>query len=80
MTADDGLPGRLELNVGDEATPVPALPDDRLRVVWEDFAGGGEKKSDRHVIGTTVLIILLGLGLLANVRRTRHGATSGPAD
>jgi hypothetical protein len=80
MTAEDGLPGRLELNVGDEMTPVPGLPDDRLRVVWDDFAGGGEKKSDRHVIGTTVLIILLGLGLLANLRGTRQGATGRPSD
>ncbi len=68
MTAEDGLPGRLELNVGDEATPVPGLPDERLRVVWDDFAGGGEKKSDRHVIGTVVLAILLGLALVANRR------------
>jgi hypothetical protein len=68
MTADDGLPGRLELNVGDEATPVPGLPDERLRVVWDDFSGGGEKKSDRHLIGTIVLVILLALALAANAR------------
>jgi hypothetical protein len=74
MTADEGLPGRLELNVGDEQTPVAGLPDERLRVVWEDFTGGGEKKSDRHVIGTTVLLILLALALLANGRAVRSSA------
>lgn len=66
MTADEGLPGRVELNVGDELTPVPGLPDEHLRVAWDDFTGGGEKKSDRHVIGTAVLVILLALALVAN--------------
>ena len=65
MTADGELPGRLELNVGDEQTPVPGLPDERLRVIWDDYSGGAEKKSDRHLIGTTVLVILLGLALVA---------------
>jgi len=68
MTAAEGLPGRLELNVGDEQTPVLGLPDERLRVVWDDFTGGAEKKSDRHLIGTTVLAILLGLALFGNRR------------
>jgi hypothetical protein len=70
MTADEGLPGRLELNVGDEATPVPALPDERLRVVWDDFTGGGQKDPTwaRYTVGTTVLAILLALALLANAR------------
>lgn len=69
MTADDGiLPGRLELNVGDEATPVVGLPDQRLRVVWEDFTGGGQKDPTwaRYLVGTAVLAILLTLTLLAN--------------
>ncbi len=69
MTADDGvLPGRLELNVGDEATPVVGLPDERLRVVWEDFDGGGQKDPTwaRYLVGTAVLAILLTLALLAN--------------
>jgi hypothetical protein len=68
MTADDGLPGRLELNVGDEATPVPGLPDERLRVVWDDFSGGGQKDPTwaRYAAGTTVLTVLVALGLIAN--------------
>jgi hypothetical protein len=65
MTADQGLPGRLELDVGDEQTPVVGLPDERLRVVWDDYGGGAEKKSDRHLVGTAVLAILLGLALVA---------------
>ena len=70
MTADEGLPGRLELNVGDEATPVQGLPDDRLRVVWDDFTGGGQKDPTwaRYSVGTTVLAILLVLAFLANAR------------
>jgi hypothetical protein len=68
MTADEGLPGRLELNVGDEATPVVGLPNQRLRVVWEDFSGGGQKDPTwaRYLAGTSVLAILLTLALLAN--------------
>jgi hypothetical protein len=68
MTADERLPGRLELNVGDEATPVVGLPGQRLRVVWEDFSGGGQKDPTwaRYLVGTTVLAILLALALLAN--------------
>ncbi|MBD0349417.1 MAG: hypothetical protein ICV59_09720 [Thermoleophilia bacterium] len=68
MTADHGLPGRFELNVGDEHTPVAGLPDERLRVVWDDYSGGGEKKTDRHLFGTIVLVLLLGLALVANTR------------
>ena len=70
MTADEGLPGRLELNVGDEATPVLALPDEHLRVVWDDFTGGGQKDPTwaRYTVGTTVLTILLALAFLANGR------------
>jgi hypothetical protein len=68
MTADEELPGRLELNVGDEETPVVGLPDERLRVVWDDFSGGGQKDPTwaRYLVGTTVLAILLTLALLAN--------------
>lgn len=68
MTADEDLPGRLELNVGDEQTPVVGLPDERLRVVWDDFSGGGQKDPTwaRYIVGTTVLAILLTLALLAN--------------
>jgi hypothetical protein len=68
MTTDEEYPGALELHVGDEQTPVAGLPDERLRVVWDEYAGGAEKKTDRHVIGTTVLVLLLALALFANAR------------
>jgi hypothetical protein len=71
MTTDGDYPGRVELHIGDEQTPVPGLPDERLRVVWDDYSGGAEKKSDRHLIGTTVLVILLVLALAANTRAVR---------
>ncbi len=75
MTADEGLPGRIELNVGDEETPVVGLPDGRLRVVWDDFSGGGQKDPTwaRYIVGTTVLAILLTLALLANGGAIRAG-------
>ena len=68
MTAEEGLPGRLELDVGDPASEVPGLPDGHLRVVWGDYEGGagqGPKRS-RNALGSTVLIGMLGLGLLIN--------------
>lgn len=52
-------------------TPVPRFPDERLRVVWDDYSGGAENKSDRHLIGTAVLAILLGLALVATTRTAR---------
>ena len=68
MTAEKGLPGRFELDVGDPATEVPGLPDGHLRVVWGDFegsAGQGPKRS-RNALGSGVLIGLLALGVLIN--------------
>jgi hypothetical protein len=73
MTADKGLPGRLELNVGDEQTPVVGLPDERLRVIWDEYTGGAEKKSDRHLIGTAMLAILLALALAATAGTAARG-------
>ncbi|MDQ3823835.1 MAG: hypothetical protein M3321_11425, partial [Actinomycetota bacterium] len=75
MTTDGDYPGALELHVGDEQTPVPGLPDERLRVVWDDYTGGAEKKTDRHLIGTAELAILLVLALVATTRPARTGTT-----
>jgi hypothetical protein len=77
MTADEGLPGQLELSVGDEETPVVGLPDERLRVVWDDFSGGAQKDPTgaRYIVGATVLAILLALALLANARAIAPGET-----
>lgn len=70
MTDDEDLPGRLELNVGDEDTPIAGLPDGHLRVVWQDYEGGAPQgpKRARNVFGSGVLLGLLALALLA-VRR-----------
>lgn len=68
MTAEEGLPGRLELDVGDVAVDLPGVPDGHLRVVWEDYAGsaGQGPKRSRNALGSAVLLGLLGLGLLIN--------------
>lgn len=68
MTAEEGLPGRLELDVGDVATELPGVPDGHLRVVWDDFEGGagqGPKRS-RNALGSAVLGGLIALGLVLN--------------
>lgn len=75
MTAEEGLPGRLELDVGDLASEVPELPGGHLRVVWDDFDGGagqGPKRS-RNALGSAILLGLLALGLVMN----REGVRSG---
>ena len=57
--------------------PVRGLPDDRLRVVWDDFTGGGQKDPTwaRYTVGTTVLAILLVLAFVANARAVPAGDT-----
>ena len=68
MTAEEGLPGRLELDVGDPAFAIPGLPDGHLRVVWDEYSGGAGQgpKRARNTLGSAVLLGLLGLMLLAN--------------
>ena len=68
MTAEEGLPGRLELDVGDVAADLPGVPDGHLRVVWEDYdgsAGQGPKRA-RNALGSAVLVGLVALGVLLN--------------
>ena len=68
MTAEVGLPGRLELDVGDIAADLPGVPDGHLRVVWEDYegsAGQGPKRA-RNALGSAVLVGLVTLGLVLN--------------
>lgn len=70
MTAEEGLPGRLELDVGDPAMDVPGLPDGHLRVIWDDYQGGAGQgpKRARNALGSVVLLGSLLLTLLLNRR------------
>lgn len=74
MTDDEDLPGRLELDVGDQDTPVAGLPDGHLRVVWSEYEGGAPQgpKRARNIFGSGVLLGLLVLAVLA-VRREEGG-------
>ncbi len=74
MTGEDELPGRLELNVGDELTPVVGLPDEHLRVVWDDYSGGAETtpKWTRYAVGSAVLVAVLAMLLLMNATEVRR--------
>ena len=74
MTAEGKLPGHLELNVGDEQTPVIGLPGERLRVVWDTYSGGAETtpKWTRYAVGSVVLLAVLGMLLLVNAREARR--------
>jgi hypothetical protein len=74
MTGEDELPGRLELNVGDEQTPVVGLPDEHLRVLWDGYSGGAETtpKWTRYAVGSIVLIAVLAMLLLLNGTDTRR--------
>jgi hypothetical protein len=70
MTADNGLPGRLELDVGDPASPVPGLADGHIRAVWADYKGEvpDSLKTSRYLGGGIVLLVLV-IGMLwLNVR------------
>jgi hypothetical protein len=72
MTSDRvwPLPGRVELDVGDEDVPIPGLPDGHLRVAWADYSGGAPQGPERarNALGSGVLLGLLVLAILA-VRR-----------
>ncbi len=70
MTMKDPMPGRLELDVGDEAFAVPGLPDGHLRVVWDDYHGGAGQgpRRTRNLLGNGVLLGLLVLAAVA-IRR-----------
>jgi hypothetical protein len=83
MTAEEGLPGRLELDVGDPSLTVPGLPKGHLRVLWDDYEGGagqGPKRS-RNGLGMGLLLGVIVLALLLNRDATSTGARpmSSPA-
>jgi hypothetical protein len=75
------LPGRVELHVGDEAIPVPGLPDGHLRVAWPGYEGGAGQGPERarNALGTGVLLGLLVLALLAVRREEAGGGGSAPS-
>ena len=80
MTGENEFGGRLELDVGDEQTPVVGLPDEHLRVVWDDYVGGAETtpKWTRYAVGSAVLVAVLAMLLLLNVGERRRAARQGP--
>jgi hypothetical protein len=57
----------VELHVGDPATPVPAVPDGHLRVVWDERSGDSPDAPERarYLLGGVVLLALLTLALTA---------------
>jgi len=70
MTADSGLPGRLELDVGDPAAPIAGLADGHIRAVWADYEGDvpDGAKTSRYLVGGIVLLVFLIAMLWLNVR------------
>ena len=74
MTSEAELPYRLELNVGDEQTPVVGLPDEHFRIVWDEYSGGAETtpKWTRYAVGGVVLVAVLAMLLLANAGEARR--------
>jgi hypothetical protein len=68
---------RLELHVGDAASPVGGLQDGHLRVVWAEYSGGHVKwvAYARYALGSGALLVLLGFAL-ALVRRDMPDTTT----
>jgi hypothetical protein len=64
MTTPDG---GVELHVGDPASPVPALPDGHLRILWDAHEADvpGSPETARNLLGAGLLIALLALAVAA---------------
>ena len=79
MTADSGLPGRLELDVGDPIAPIAGLPDGHLRAVWADYQGDvpTSAKTTRYLGGGLVLLLLVLAMIWLNARESGRGAPGG---
>jgi hypothetical protein len=69
MTMNDPM-GRLELDIGDPAIPLPGVPDGHLRAVWSNFSGGRGRAAEyaQYALGTAVLIAILALAITATRR------------
>ncbi len=67
MTAETGLPGKLELDVGDEASgAIPGLPDGHLRILWDNYQATLPLAAERNrIIGGVIFLILLLIGAFA---------------
>ncbi|MFN2611649.1 MAG: hypothetical protein ABR507_12405 [Actinomycetota bacterium] len=63
MTVDNvaQVPGRLEIDAGDENYPIDALSSKHLRAVWPTFKGGvpSGPRNARYLGGVVVLLALL---------------------
>lgn len=66
MTVDAGV----ELHVGDPTSPVAALPDGHMRVVWDQREGANPEGPERarHLLGGLVLAVMIAAAL----RAARH--------
>jgi hypothetical protein len=71
MTAHAGIPGRLELDVGDEDVgPIPGLPEGRLRVLWDSYQGDvpEDERNAKWLGGAAVLVALLAGAVWLNLK------------
>lgn len=61
MTAESGIPGKFEMDVGDpDMGAIPGLPDGHLRVLWDSYQGDIPKPDVvRESIGFVILVLLL---------------------
>jgi hypothetical protein len=69
MTADEGIPGKFELDVVDMAEgSIPGLPDGHLRVIWDSYQmdGPGQGGLVRYVAGIIVIVLLITGALFLN--------------
>ncbi len=81
MTAHSGIPGRLEMDIGDEDVgAIPGLPEGRLRVLWDSYQGD-VPKDERNIKwfgGAVVLVALLAGAVWLNLKDP-HGAGHPPS-
>ena len=64
----------VELHVGDVVSPIPAVPDGHLRVVWDQREGDSPEAPERarHLLGGVVLLAMITAALVAARHQTRR--------